>query len=101
MFFKKKEKKALSPEEQMRILNEKMERTRPLSGIVARLCFILAVTMSLFHLYSSGIHMLPQFQLRAIHLAFALGLTFFIYPVSKRYKDRLPWFDIMIIIFSL
>lgn len=102
MFFrKKKEDRELSPEEKIKILNEKMQRTRSLTGIAGKLCFIIAVCMSLFHLYASGIQMLPQFQHRAIHLAFALGLTFFIYPAGQKDKDKIPWFDVLSIVFCL
>jgi len=102
MFFrKKKEDRELSPEEKIKVLNEKMQRTRSLTGIAGKLCFIIAVCMSLFHLYASGIQMLPQFQHRAIHLAFALALTFFIYPAGQKDKDKIPWFDILSIVFCL
>jgi TRAP transporter 4TM/12TM fusion protein len=39
--------------------------------------------MALFHLYTSGFGRLPALQQRSIHLAFALILTFFIYPFTK------------------
>ena len=45
--------------------------------------------------------MLPQFQHRAIHLAFALALTFFIFPATNKQKEKLPLWDIGAIIFSL
>ncbi|HPI99201.1 MAG TPA: C4-dicarboxylate ABC transporter permease, partial [Synergistales bacterium] len=85
MFFRKKTKNDdnLSTEEKLKLLNEKFEKRRDLSGSAAKICTVLAVLMSLFHLYSSGIHMLPQAQHRAIHLAFAMALTFLIYPATK------------------
>jgi TRAP transporter 4TM/12TM fusion protein len=43
----------------------------------------LAVLMALFHLYTSGFGRFPALQQRSIHLAFALILTFFIYPFKK------------------
>ena len=45
--------------------------------------------------------MLPQMQHRAIHLAFALSLTFFLYPSSGGYRKKLPWFDWVAVVFSL
>ncbi|MFP4482287.1 MAG: TRAP transporter permease [Thermovirgaceae bacterium] len=87
--------------DQVEQITRKLDRKRELTGWAGRVCFILAVSMSLFHLYSSGIKMLPQMQLRAIHLAFAMGLTFFIYPASDRQQKKVPWFDIAAIIFSL
>jgi TRAP transporter 4TM/12TM fusion protein len=96
-FRKKKASKEITIEE----LNEKLENKRNLVGISAKVCSILAIIMSLFHLYSSGFSMLPQMQHRAIHLAFALALTFLVFPSSKKYKDRVPLFDWAIVIFSL
>ncbi|MBN1333933.1 MAG: TRAP transporter permease [Synergistales bacterium] len=103
MFFRKKTKSDdnLSTEEKLKLLNEKFEKRRDLSGSAARICTVLAVLMSLFHLYSSGIHMLPQAQHRAIHLAFAMALTFLIYPATKSHKRKVPFFDIAAILFSL
>ena len=101
MFFKKKRQEELTPEEKLKELNEKFERKRNLTGISARICSILAICMSLYHMYSSGVHMLPQFQHRAIHLAFALALTFFIFPATNKQKEKLPLWDIGAIIFSL
>lgn len=101
MFFKKKEQENLTPEEKLKELNEKFEKKRNLTGIAAKICSILAICMSLYHMYSSGIHMLPQFQHRAIHLAFALALTFFIFPATSKQKNRLPIWDIVAIVFSL
>ena len=45
--------------------------------------------------------MLPQTQHRAIHLGFALCLTFLLYPASKKKKDYLIWLDLLISLFSL
>ncbi len=102
MFFrKKKQDENLSAEEKMQLLNEKFEKKRDLTGIAAKVCTVIAVLMSLFHLYASGIHMLPQAQHRAIHLAFALALTFLIYPATSRQKNKLPLYDIAAILFSI
>ncbi len=102
MFFrKKKQDENLSAEEKLQLLNEKFEKKRDLSGMAARFCTILAVLMSLFHLYASGIHMLPQAQHRAIHLAFALALTFLVYPAVNSQKKKVPLFDVAAIVFCL
>jgi len=101
MFFKKKTQEDLTPEEKLKALNEKFEKKRNLTGIAAKLCSILAICMSLYHMYSSGVHMLPQFQHRAIHLAFALALTFLIFPATDKQKNKVPLWDIAAIIFSI
>lgn len=98
MFFlnrKKRQQTTVDIEE----LNKKLDNKRSLTGIAAKICFFLAICMSIFHLYTSGFGMLPQMQHRAIHLAFALSLTFFIYPSSDKYREKVPWFDWVIIVF--
>jgi TRAP transporter 4TM/12TM fusion protein len=53
-----------------------------------------AIAMSLFHLYAAY-WIVPALQLRGIHVGFALVLTFLLYPIAKRYRDRLQWFDVV------
>ena len=51
-----------------------------------------AVTMSLFHLYAAyGI--MPTHVLRGIHVAFVLFLCFLLYPVARRFRHRVRWWD--------
>ena len=45
---------------------------------------VIAVAMALFHLYTAGFGRFPALQQRSIHLAFALILTFYLYPVRKK-----------------
>lgn len=45
---------------------------------------ITAIIMALFHLYTSGFGRFPALQQRSIHLAFALILTLYLYPVRKK-----------------
>lgn len=49
---------------------------------------ITAIIMALFHLYTSGFGRFPALQQRSIHLAFALILTFYLYPVRKKGVPR-------------
>jgi TRAP transporter 4TM/12TM fusion protein len=52
----------------------------------------LAVFMSLFHLYAAyGI--MPTHVLRGIHVAFILFLGFLLFPVSKRFRHQVRWWD--------
>lgn len=53
-------------------------------GIVALFVSITAIMMALFHLYTSGFGRFPALQQRSIHLAFALILTFYLYPFKKK-----------------
>jgi TRAP transporter 4TM/12TM fusion protein len=45
---------------------------------------MLGVIMSLFHLYSAGIGLLPTPVQRSIHLALALALVFWLYPSTDK-----------------
>lgn len=78
-------------------VNDDSDNKRQLKGIAGRICTTLAILMSLYHLYSSGISMTNAFQHKAIHLAFALALTFFVYPATKKKQDKIPWYDMLMI----
>ncbi len=48
--------------------------------------------MSLFHLYTAYAIVRPE-HLRATHVAFVLFLTFLIFPVARRFRHRVMWWD--------
>jgi TRAP-type uncharacterized transport system fused permease subunit len=73
------------------------------------LIFLIALAMALFHLYGSGVRPLPGIQQRSIHLAFALALTFLLFPFkskssgasSKGHENRpLSLIDLLLVILS-
>jgi TRAP transporter 4TM/12TM fusion protein len=52
----------------------------------------IALAMTAFHLYIAyGI--VPTHIVRAVHVGFVFILTFLLYPVATRFRDRFPWFD--------
>jgi len=53
-------------------------------GKIALFISITAVAMAIFHLYTAGFGRFPALQQRSIHLAFALLLTFYLYPFRKK-----------------
>ena len=67
---------------------------------IALFVTITAIIMAVFHLYTSGFGRFPALQQRSIHLAFALILTFYIYPVSKKKLSR-KWSGIINFLFSV
>ncbi|TVP96585.1 MAG: TRAP transporter fused permease subunit, partial [Roseinatronobacter sp.] len=70
---------------------------RQIRGIVGIAIMAIAISFSLFQLYQSGIGLMPAQNLRAIHLAFALGLIFLLYPAfSGMRKDRIPLIDLVL-----
>jgi TRAP transporter 4TM/12TM fusion protein len=70
---------------------------RIFSGWLAKLMMLVAVAMSCFHFYTSGYGLLPAQHQGAVHLAFTLLLTIFLYPASKKSpKNTVPWYDIIV-----
>jgi TRAP transporter 4TM/12TM fusion protein len=63
-----------------------------LSGWLGALVATVAVVMSLFHLYTAYYIVRPEY-LRAIHLAFVLFLCFLVFPVARRFRHRVMWWD--------
>jgi TRAP transporter 4TM/12TM fusion protein len=52
----------------------------------------VAVVMSLFHLYSAYA-IVPTQELRMIHVGFVLLLTFLLFPIARRLRNRVYWWD--------
>src|SRR5262245_1954371 len=73
-----------------------------LVGWAGRLVTSIAVSMSLFHLYAAvaGAWPFTDFPiiatqpLRYAHVAFVLMLSFLLFPLSARFRDRIRWWDI-------
>src|SRR5499427_3750912 len=73
-----------------------------LFGWAGRLVTSIAVSMSLFHLYAAvaGAWPFTDFPiiatqpLRYAHVAFVLMLSFLLFPLSARFRDRIRWWDI-------
>ncbi|OGA23974.1 MAG: C4-dicarboxylate ABC transporter permease [Betaproteobacteria bacterium RIFCSPLOWO2_02_FULL_67_19] len=63
-----------------------------LTGRLAVFVTVVAVAMSLFHLYTAYAIVRPE-HLRAIHVAFVLFLSFLIFPVAKSFRHRVMWWD--------
>ncbi len=69
-------------------------------GLLALAATAIAVAMSAFHLYAA-IDIVPTMYMRYIHVGFVLVLTFLMFPMSRRFRNRLmPW-DIVLIAASL
>ncbi|MFH1981924.1 MAG: TRAP transporter permease [Pseudomonadota bacterium] len=74
----------------------KEHRTSPLVTATAAFVSVVAVTLSLFQLYTAGITTMTALVQRSIHLGAILTLTFLLKPAFRRAKkDRVtPWFVI-------
>ena len=75
-----------------------------LSGLAGQTVTAIAVTMSLFHLYAAiagawPFHHFPIIStqpLRYAHVAFVLILSFLLFPMAARFRNRIRWFDIVL-----
>jgi len=85
------------PEEQVQRLVEKYDtesRYRRLTGWQGYVVSAWCIAMSLFHMYTAGIGLLPTAIQRAVHLTFALAAVFLLYPASpKLNRTKIPWYD--------
>ena len=61
-------------------------------GALAIFVTLAAVTMSLFHLYAAYA-IVPTQELRAIHVAFVLFISFLVFPIAARFRHRVMWWD--------
>ncbi len=65
-----------------------------LSGWTGMIVTGIAVAMSLFHLYAAY-EIVPTQPLRYIHVAFVLVLSFLLFPLAARFRNRIQWFDLI------
>lgn len=71
---------------------------KPYSLIVA----VIAIAMSLFHLYTGGFGTLLAVKQRSLHLIFTMVLGFMLYPAfGKSKKDRPTWLDLLFILLAV
>lgn len=63
-------------------------------GLFAVFLTLIAVSMSLFHLYAAY-SIVPTLVLRTVHVSFMLFLVFLSFPLMARFKNRLMWWDVI------
>lgn len=71
-----------------------------LMGWAGRISTTIAVVMSLFHLYAAYA-IVPTQELRYTHVAFTLVLSFLLFPLATRFRNRVRWWDIVPGIFAV
>lgn len=70
---------------------------RYLLGFAAKIVTAIAITFSLFQLYTAAFGVLDAHLQRSIHLAFGLCLVFLLYPSRKNWsRQKLHWFDVIL-----
>lgn len=84
-------------EENIQQLIEKYDvesRYRRPGGLEGKIVSAWLVAMSLFHLYTAGIGLLPTSIHRAVHLTFAIVAVFLLYPRKMNMdKKHIAWYD--------
>jgi TRAP transporter 4TM/12TM fusion protein len=74
--------------------------TNRLMGWAGRISTTIAVVMSLFHLYAAYA-IVPTQELRYTHVAFTLVLSFLLFPLATRFRNRVRWWDVVPGIFAV
>ena len=83
-------------EEQLKKVEELIEEeegaTNRVGGLVAAAITAFACLVSLFHLYAAY-DVVPAHVLRPVHVACVLILAFLLFPMAKRFRDQIRWWD--------
>jgi len=66
--------------------------THRFKGWLGAFITIAAIGVSLFHLYGA-IEVVPAQFFRTAHVALILFLAFLLYPIARRYRNRMMWWD--------
>ncbi|MGE5524938.1 MAG: TRAP transporter permease [Rhodospirillaceae bacterium] len=69
-------------------------------GPLAVLMTLVAVIMSLFHMYAA-VEIVPAYILRPVHVGFALVMVFLLFPAARRFRHRLKWWDVVFAVLSI
>ncbi len=74
--------------------------SRRLTGRMDIFITVVAVVMSLLHLYAA-IGIIMTQVLRGIHVMFVLFLSFLVFPSFKRFKNRIIWYDYLLALLGI
>lgn len=93
---------AMDVDELMDEYDKETSRLRKLTGILKTVAAVLAIGMSVFHLYTAYFGSLLSARQRSLHIIFAFVLGFLLYPSSdKKKKDRASILDYVFIILTV
>jgi TRAP transporter 4TM/12TM fusion protein len=101
---KREDQEAVITEEALReaerYIEEEEGPSRRLTGRMDIFITVVAVVMSLVHLYAAVGVIMTQ-VLRGIHVMFVLFLTFLVFPSLERFKNRIVWYDILLALLAI
>jgi TRAP transporter 4TM/12TM fusion protein len=69
-------------------------------GLWALIITLLAVGVSLFHLYAAY-DVVPADILRPTHVACVMVLAFLMFPAARRFRDKIYWWDVLLALISV
>jgi len=69
-------------------------------GLASKGVTFIAIVMSLVHLYAA-VGIITPHILRGIHVMFVAGLTFLVFPVFKKFRGKIFWFDVLMAAISI
>ena len=81
-------------------IEEEEGPSRRLTGRMDIFITVVAILMSLIHLYAAIGIIMTQI-LRGIHVMFVLFLSFLIFPSFKRFKNRIIWYDFVLALLGI
>ena len=81
-------------------IEEEEGPSRRLTGRMDVFITVVAVVMSLVHLYAAVGVIMTQ-VLRGIHVMFVLFLSFLVFPSFKRFKNRIIWYDYILALLGI
>lgn len=107
-----KDNKVNDSQQEQNLSDEKMQellskydiesRYKKYSGFLKWLVTIGAISFSVFQLYTAIFGTLASQLQRSVHLGFALGLIFLLFPISKKVsKTKLPFYDAILSILGV
>ena len=70
-------------------MEEEVAATAPKGGILKTLVALIAIAMSLYHMYVAAVGPPEVYFFRGTHLIFAMTLIFLLYPLKP--GGGLPW----------
>jgi len=101
---RKEDQEVLITEEALKEAEKYIEEeegpSRRLTGRMDVFITVVAVVMSLIHLYAA-IGVIMTQVLRGIHVMFVLFLSFLVFPSFKRFNNRIIWYDFILALLAV
>ena len=82
------------------LIEEEEGATNRVGGIMAAAITGFACLVSVYHLYAAY-DIVPAHVLRPVHVACVLILAFLLFPMARRYRDQIRWWDVLLAAVSI